>query len=168
MDIFVRRTGDLWNVEIGAFRARCAIGRGGVVRDKREGDGGTPAGRWPMREAFYRADRIPPPATRLRLTAIDPNDGWCDAPNHPAYNRLVRLPFAAGHEKMWRDDAVYDLVVVLGYNDDPVEPGKGSAIFAHVSRAGYAPTEGCVALPLEELTQLLALAGPETCVVVEP
>ena len=114
MDIFVRRTGDLWNVEIGAFRARCAIGRGGVVRDKREGDGGTPAGRWPMREAFYRADRIPPPATRLRLTAIDPNDGWCDAPNHPAYNRLVRLPFAAGHEKMWRDDAVYDLVVVLG------------------------------------------------------
>lgn len=91
-----------------------------------------------------------PPETALKLTALAENDGWCDAPDDPNYNRPVKLPYAASQE-MWRDDGLYDVVVVIGYNDDPVVAGKGSAIFLHICRADYGPTAGCVAIPLAEM-----------------
>ena len=128
----------------------CVLGRGGIRAEKREGDGATPVGRFPLRRVLWRADRLTPPETALPLHPIAEHDGWCDAPDDPNYNRLVKLPYAAGHEKMWRDDALYDLVVVLGYNDDPVTPGRGSAIFLHVAKPDYAPTHGCVALAKED------------------
>jgi L,D-peptidoglycan transpeptidase YkuD (ErfK/YbiS/YcfS/YnhG family) len=141
---------------------RCALGRGGVrpIGEKREGDGGTPAGVWPVRSVLWRSDRTAAPSSRLPERRIAPDDGWCDAPMDGAYNRLVRLPYGASAERMWREDRVYDLVVVLGYNDDPVVPGAGSAIFMHVARPDYGPTEGCIALALADLLELVRRLAP--------
>ena len=130
----------------GAGKRRCAIGPGGIALKGGEGDGITPRGRWPVREIFYRADRIAKPDTVLPLRGIEKDDGWCDAPNDPNYNRLVKLPYPASAENMWREDHLYDLVLVLGYNDDPVVAGKGSAIFLHLARPDFSATHGCVAL----------------------
>ncbi|MBW6400630.1 L,D-transpeptidase family protein [Roseomonas sp. HJA6] len=135
---------------------RCAIGAGGVRAEKSEGDGATPAGLLPLRRLLWRADRGPRPACALPAEPIAPADGWCDDPTHPDYNRQIRLPHAARHETLWRDDAVYDVIGVLGWNDAPVRRGRGSAIFLHLARPGLPPTEGCIALPEAELRRLLA------------
>lgn len=164
MEIAVSAGG--WLVLAGR-RLRCALGRGGVVADKCEGDGGTPQGRLPLRRVFYRADRLrAAPSTVLPLRALAPDDGWCDAPGDPAYNRLVSHPYPASAERMWREDALYDVVVELGWNDDPVIPGRGSAIFLHVARPDYGPTEGCVALALPDLLALLSLCRPGDALAV--
>jgi L,D-peptidoglycan transpeptidase YkuD (ErfK/YbiS/YcfS/YnhG family) len=142
---------------------RCALGKAGVIAaaDKREGDNKSPLGVWTIREVLYRPDVYPNgPKTALPTRAMAPDDGWCDAPGDPAYNRPVKLPYPASAERMWRDDAVYDLVGVLAHNDDPPVPGMGSAIFLHLARDGYPGTEGCVALAREDLEALLAAAGP--------
>jgi L,D-peptidoglycan transpeptidase YkuD (ErfK/YbiS/YcfS/YnhG family) len=152
----------------GSRRFRCAIGRGGRRRDKHEGDGATPVGSWPMRRLLYRADRMALPRTALSISAIGETDGWCDAPLDAAYNRPVRLPYPAGAETLWHDDGVYDLIVPLGYNDAPVVPGAGSAIFLHVARGDFSPTEGCVALALGDLLTVLREAGGESQVIVDP
>ena len=141
--------------------------RSGARRDKREGDGATPIGCWPLRQLLYRPDRLPAPTTALPLRALAPDDGWCDDPGDPAYNRPVRLPSAAGHERLWRDDGIYDLIVVLGYNDAPPRAGLGSAIFLHVAQPDFAPTAGCIALQRPDLLRLLAAAGPETRLRIE-
>lgn len=138
---------------------RCAIGRGGFSANKKEGDGATPIGTFPLRACWYRADVLPAPKTGLPLTIIHKDDGWCDDPKSPYYNQHVKLPFAASHEELWRLDGTYDIVVPLGYNDGPVVPGKGSAIFLHVAKPGYTPTEGCVALARADLLTVLAHAG---------
>jgi L,D-peptidoglycan transpeptidase YkuD (ErfK/YbiS/YcfS/YnhG family) len=164
MEIAVSAEG--W-LEAAGRRRACALGRGGVVADKREGDGGTPAGRLPLRRVFYRADRLgSPPATALPVQALAPDDGWCDAPDDLAYNRPIKHPYPASAERMWRDDGLYDVVVELGWNDDPVTPGRGSAIFLHVARPDYGPTEGCVALALPDLLDLLALCRPDDALIV--
>jgi L,D-peptidoglycan transpeptidase YkuD (ErfK/YbiS/YcfS/YnhG family) len=143
-------------------RVRCALGKGGLkpAADKREGDGASPIGVWPLRRVLWRPDKGPPPKTALPVQAIGPGDGWCDAPLDPAYNRPVALPYPASAERLWRGDDLYDLVVVLGHNDDPVVPGAGSAIFLHLARPDYSPTEGCVAVARADLEALLAEAGP--------
>lgn len=140
----------------------CALGRGGVSADKEEGDGATPAGRFPIRRIFYRADRVERPKTVIPLQVLFPDDGWCDDPGDENYNRLVKLPHRASHEVMWREDRLYDVVVVLGFNDDPPVAGKGSAIFMHVAGPGYGPTEGCVALALSDLLALIESLGEST------
>ena len=147
---------------------RCALGRAGVTRDKREGDHATPAGAMAMRRALYRSDRVAPPATALPLAAIAPEDGWCDAPADPAYNRPVRLPHPASAEALWRADGLYDLLVVLGWNDDPVVPGRGSAIFLHLRAEDGSPTEGCVALARDDLLAVVAAADRDSQVVIAP
>ena len=151
----------------GAGNKRAAIGPSGIGVKTGEGDGITPCGRFPVREIFYRADRIAKPATWLPLRAIRQDDGWCDAPGDPNYNRLVRLPYPASAEQLWRDDHLYDLVVVLGYNDDPVVPGKGSAIFLHLAKPDYSFTQGCVALSLDDALAAVAQLRPGNQVVVE-
>jgi L,D-peptidoglycan transpeptidase YkuD (ErfK/YbiS/YcfS/YnhG family) len=113
-----------------------------------------------MRQVYWRSDRLARPATGLPTDALIPEAGWCDDPANPFYNLPVLLPFAAGHEKLWREDHVYDLIVVLGYNDAPILPGRGSAIFLHLARPDYSPTEGCVACAQEALLALLAKARP--------
>jgi L,D-peptidoglycan transpeptidase YkuD (ErfK/YbiS/YcfS/YnhG family) len=136
---------------------RAATGRGGVRgADKQEGDGATPAGVLPLRRVLYRADRGPPPACAVPIEPLAPDDGWCDDPRHADYNRMIRLPFDGQCEELWRTDNLYDLIGVLGWNDAPVVRGHGSAIFLHVARADYAPTDGCVALAVADLRRLLA------------
>lgn len=136
------------------------LGRSGVLPSdmKREGDGASPLGVWPIRRVLYREDRGPPPNTALPVSAIRPDDGWCDAPGDVAYNQPVRLPYPASAESLFRDDHLYDLIVVLGHNDDPVCDGMGSAIFLHLERPERTPTEGCVALSRPDLERLLAEA----------
>jgi L,D-peptidoglycan transpeptidase YkuD (ErfK/YbiS/YcfS/YnhG family) len=154
-------TADGW-FDLGGRRVRCALGRAGVLpaHEKREGDLASPAGVWPIRSVYYRPDKGSPPQTALQAQAIAPDDGWCDDPYDGDYNRPIKLPHPGSFERLWRDDGLYDLVVVLGYNDDPPAPMKGSAIFLHVAKPGYAPTEGCVALAKEDVQALLAAARP--------
>jgi len=152
---------DPWNATavFRGRRLRASIGRAGIAQDKREGDGASPAGVWPMRRLFFRPDRVTP-KTALPIQEIRPGDGWCDDAARPEYNRLVRLPFAGSHERMWMESGLYDLVVELGYNDDPPVTGKGSAIFLHVARPDFGATAGCLALPREDLLAVLAEIGP--------
>ena len=140
--------------------ARAAIGRAGVTADKKEGDGATPAGDFPLVSGFYRADRMPAPRCGLPLRVLSPRDAWVDDPADAHYNRLVSLPYPAHTEPMWLDDAVYDLLVVVGYNMDPVVPGVGSAIFLHVARYDFSPTAGCIAVDREVLIHLMPHLGP--------
>lgn len=141
---------------------RCALGRTGVIAAdaKREGDGKSPLGTWPMLRVLYRPDRGPAPTTGLPVFPLAQDDGWCDAPEDPNYNRPVKLPYAASHEEMWRQDGLYDVVVVLDHNLNPPVPDLGSAIFLHCAREDYGPTEGCVALAKADLLALLADCGP--------
>lgn len=142
---------------------RCALGRGGIGADKREGDGQTPIGRFPLRRVLYRADRLAKPATPLSCQPILPDAGWCDDPADRAnYNRPIRLPYAGSHERLWRPDGLYDVILIPGHNDDPPVPGLGSAIFVHVATADYAPTAGCVALALPDLLALLLSIDEES------
>lgn len=160
--------------ERGEWRARlddgrvwpCVIGRGGVTAAKREGDGATPLGRWPVRRVLYRADRLCAPGTSLPVAPIAPADGWCDDPASPAYNQPVYLPCESGHEALWRADGLYDLLAVLGFNDDPPIPGKGSAIFLHCARGDGTPTAGCVALERAALHTVLRAMAPGSHVAV--
>lgn len=122
---------------------------------KREGDGASPVGRFAFLRVLYRADRTQRPRTGLPVAAIRPRDGWCDAPADRNYNRAVTLPYPASAERMWRDDSLYDLVVVLSHNQRPRVRGGGSAVFVHLARPGYAPTEGCIALGEPDLRKLL-------------
>ncbi len=154
---------------LGGRRWRCALGRGGITTAKREGDGATPAGRWPLRRLLWRADRLARPATMLPCAPLWPDDGWCDDPADAAnYNRPVRLPYAGSHEALWRSDGLYDVIGILGHNDDPPVPGLGSAIFLHVAEAGLPPTAGCVALPLADLLALLAAVRPGAAMRILP
>ena len=139
---------------------RCALGAGGIRAEKHEGDGATPIGLLPIRRILWRADRGPRPATALPAEPIAPGDGWCDDPTHADYNRPVRLPHPGRHERLWRGDAVYDVIGVLGWIDAPVRRGRGSAIFLHVASADFRPTAGCVALLRDDLLAMLATAGP--------
>jgi L,D-peptidoglycan transpeptidase YkuD (ErfK/YbiS/YcfS/YnhG family) len=141
---------------LGPETFRAALGRGGVRADKREGDGATPAGQLPLREVLYRPDRLPAPKSAVPVRPLGRHDGWCDDPAHRFYNRLVRLPIDARSEALWRDEASYDIIGVLGWNDAPVLPGRGSAIFLHLARDDFAPTEGCIALTLDDLRRVIA------------
>jgi L,D-peptidoglycan transpeptidase YkuD (ErfK/YbiS/YcfS/YnhG family) len=149
-------------------RTRAAVGSGGVRADKREGDGATPAGTYPLLGALYRGDRIARPRTRLALTNLDPFYGWVDDPGDANYNRLVSLPYPASAERMWREDGLYDLVVVIGYNTDPVTAGAGSAIFLHVARPDFAPTRGCIAVDRAALALILTALGPGSTITIRP
>jgi len=150
----------------GALEWCCALGRAGISADKVEGDGCTPAGRFPIRRLLYRADRVREIACVFSVQPISPSDGWCDAPEDPAYNRLITRPYAARHETLWREDALYDLVLVIGHNDDPVVPGKGSAVFLHLARPDYSPTEGCVAFARADFVRLLGSLDRDTHIVI--
>jgi L,D-peptidoglycan transpeptidase YkuD (ErfK/YbiS/YcfS/YnhG family) len=135
----------------------CSIGRSGTIAaaDKKEGDGATPIGTWPLRAILLRPDRVMAPAAlALPWRWIRPDDGWSDDSADPAYNRPVRHPHPHSAEHLWREDGLYDIIVILGHNDAPAVPGAGSAIFLHCWRDG-ATTEGCVAVAKDDLLALL-------------
>lgn len=164
MELIVTSDGVL---RVGDRRYPCAIGRGGFKLDKHEGDGATPIGAYHLKRVYYRPDKGPVPTTNLPTQPITPRDGWCDDPTDPQYNRMVSLPFANSHEKMWRDDALYDVVVEISHNDNPPIPGAGSAVFMHIAKPDYSPTEGCVALKQSDLMEILKVASPETKIVIQ-
>lgn len=147
-----------------------AIGRSGLVdaADKREGDGATPRGCWMLRRIMLRTDRMTMPVTPMPVAVLTPRQGWCDDPSSAAYNLPVDLPFAGSHECLWRDDHAYDVVIPLGYNDDPVEPGRGSAIFFHCLEAGRDHTEGCVAISRAAMQMLLPYLTPQSQMIIDP
>ncbi len=150
----------------------CALGRSGIVSDdeKKEGDGATPAGTWPLRRVLYRPDRLSEPETNLTTKPIARADGWCDDPTDQHYNKPVDLPYAARTEKLWRDDELYNVCVILGHNDDPPMPHQGSAIFFHVAKekeGKLCATEGCVALPQHEIIRVLMNCGQDTVMEIE-
>ena len=140
--------------------ATAAVGRAGVKADKHEGDGATPAGTYPLLSILYRPDRMAPPPSQLPMRPLAPSDGWVDEPADVNYNRRVSLPYPASAEQMWREDDLYDALVVIGYNMEPVVPGAGSAIFLHIATPDFAPTAGCIAVKKEILLGLLPLLGP--------
>ncbi|MGO4706588.1 L,D-transpeptidase [Microvirga sp. 2MCAF38] len=140
----------------------CALGRSGTTHHKKEGDGGSPVGSFALLQAFYRPDRGPRPRTGLPLHPIRKTDGWSDDPRDRRYNRLVSLPCPTSHEEMWRADDVYDVVVDIGWNRGPIAKGRGSAIFLHLARPGFTPTQGCVAVEKRMIRRLLERLGPQT------
>ena len=164
---FTAQNGETWLV-YGAVQVRCALGRTGVVKadDKREGDGASPAGLWPIRRVMWRTDRGAAPKTPFPLTAIQPDDGWSDAVEDPSYNQPVKHPHPFSAEHMWREDGLYDVIVILGHNDDPVVVGMGSAIFLHCARPDYGATQGCVAITKADLLALLKVARMGDCVEI--
>ena len=121
----------------------------------REGDHKTPIGNYHMRFGLYRADRLPHPKTKLNFRPLRKDDGWCDATDDPAYNRFIRLPFSASHEKLWRKDGAYDVIIVMSHNDSPPISGLGSAVFIHVAQPDDRQTLGCVALEPDVMIKLL-------------
>jgi L,D-peptidoglycan transpeptidase YkuD (ErfK/YbiS/YcfS/YnhG family) len=155
-------------VELGPLRFPCALGTSGWRARKREGDGATPTGRWRIGAVRYRPDRASRPRTALPVRPLGPSDGWCDAPADGNYNRLVRHPYPASAERLWRQDGLYDLLVILAYNERPRVRGRGSAIFMHVAKPGLAPTEGCVALRRSDLVRLIARLGRRAVLSIGP
>lgn len=143
-----------------------ALGRGGIRANKREGDGGTPRGAFRFRRLWWRADRMARPETRLPVRPIRQDDGWCEDPADRRYNRPVRVPKDSSADRLWRADRLYDLIVELDHNTRPRIAGRGSAVFVHVARPGFAPTAGCVALRADALHRLLAQVGPRTRIVI--
>ena len=143
-------------LQVGSLRIPCALGRSGITAFKREGDGGTPLAAMAVLGAYVRGGRrgkpVRLPGLPVRRARAD--DGWCDAPRHPAYNRPVRLPLGASTETMQREDGLYDVVVVLDWNVRTRARGLGSAIFLHIARPGYRPTEGCVAVSRRDMDRL--------------
>ena len=150
----------------GPLAIRCALGTGGIQRRKREGDGATPAGRFRLLTGFFRADRLPRPVSALPLAALSRDTGWCDDASAAAYNRPVRLPCRSRHEIMWRQDRLYDLVIVLDYNIKPCRKGRGSAIFLHVAGDNDAPTAGCVAISPADMRRLLPRLARDCLMIV--
>jgi L,D-peptidoglycan transpeptidase YkuD (ErfK/YbiS/YcfS/YnhG family) len=147
---------------------RAALGRGGIKALKREGDGGTPMGRFPVREVLYRGDRVPRPRTPLPVRTIRVHDGWCDDPADRNYNRLIKLPAQRSAEGLMRADHLYDVILMLGYNDRPRVRGRGSAIFVHLARPGYTPTDGCIALSPADMSALIRQLRRGTTIDIRP
>lgn len=164
-----RKPGDFqrgW-LTAGALTLPVALGRGGIKANKREGDGGTPRGRFRLRRLWWRADKHPRPATALPSQRIKPDDGWCEDPGDRRYNQPVKVAPQANADRLARPDDLYDFIIEIDHNTRPRIAGRGSAVFIHAARQGFAPTAGCVALELKMLRRLLPYLGPDTRIVVE-
>jgi L,D-peptidoglycan transpeptidase YkuD (ErfK/YbiS/YcfS/YnhG family) len=144
---------------------KCAIGKKGIGNKKKEGDLITPIGVFKIKYILYRKDRVKV-LTKLKKKVIKKNMGWCDDPNSSYYNKLVKLPFTHKHEKLYKKENIYDIILVLNYNMNPVKKNKGSALFIHVSKINYKKTEGCVAIKKLNLIKLLKMINPNTRVKI--
>lgn len=151
----------------------CALGKNGIVATKTEGDMKTPEGNFPLRTVYYRYDKLSKPIySQIPMMALLEEDGWCDDPDDQAYNQSVMLPYHASAERLWREDDLYDVIVILGHNDEPVDKGRGSAIFLHVAKElngehTFEGTEGCIALRKQDLLEILPILSPETTLTVK-
>ena len=144
------------------YKVKCAIGKRGIGKKRREGDLITPKGLFKIKKVYFRKDKVRGLKTKFSMKAITKNMGWCNDPKSNKYNRLIKYPFAFNAEKLFRNDNIYDIVIVLNFNSRPVKKNKGSAIFLHVAKRKYKPTEGCVAIKKNELKKLLKLITLQT------
>ncbi len=151
----------------GAMAIPVALGRAGIKANKREGDGATPRGQFRLLRLWWRADRHPRPRTLLPVRRIGPRDGWCEDPADRHYNRPVQVPEQSKADRLARKDPLYDFIIELDHNTRPRVAGRGSAVFIHIARSGFAPTAGCVALHAKTLQRLLARIGPDTKIAIE-
>ena len=152
--IIVKKTGYIVFKE---SKFRCSFGKNGIGIKKKEGDGITPKGIFKLTKVFYREDKVKNIKTRINKFKIKKNMGWCDDPKSKFYNKLIKLPSKLGHEKLYRKDNIYNIVIVLNYNMDPIIKNKGSAIFIHVAKKNYKETQGCISLKQEELIKLIQI-----------
>jgi len=149
------------------FRFRCALGKAGIGKKKIEGDNITPKGLYKIVKIYYRNDRIRKISSKFKLIKITKNIGWCDDQNSEKYNKIINLPTKYTHEKLYRKDNVYDLVIVLNYNTNPTIKNKGSAIFIHIAKKNYKKTEGCIALKKFHLMQLIEKIKKNTRIIID-
>ena len=150
------------------MKYRCSIGNGGFSDKKKEGDGCTPVGIFRVTDILYREDKLKNLVTNYDLQAILTSDGWCDDPNSKYYNTQIKFPFAKSAESLFRQDDQYDIVCVTNHNQNPIVPGAGSAIFIHVASKDYSSTAGCVALSLDDLTEILSTLTKSTEIYFGP
>ena len=148
------------------LKFKCALGKHGINKKKKEGDKITPKGTYKIVNIYYRKDRIKKISSKLKLIKIKKNMGWCDDPKSKKYNQLVMLPNKYGHEKLYRKDNIYDLILALNYNMRPIIKDKGSAIFIHVANKNYKSTAGCIGLKKSHLINLVKTIKKNTRVII--
>ena len=151
----------------GQYKVKCAVGKRGIGYKKKEGDLITPIGQYKIKFILYRKDRIKKIQSKIRSFIIKKNMGWCDDPKSRNYNKLIRLPFKYNYEKLYKKENVYDIILVLNFNMDPIIKNKGSAIFIHVAKKNYKKTEGCIALKKADLLKLIKELKYTTKVKIE-
>ena len=148
------------------YKAKCAIGKRGIGLKKKEGDLITPKGKYKIKYLLYRKDRVKI-QSKIRKITIKKNMGWCDDPDSKQYNKLIRLPSAYKYEKLYKKENIYDIILVLNYNMNPIIKNKGSAIFIHVARKNYKKTEGCVAIGKLHLLKIAKYLKKNSTVLIE-
>ena len=157
--IIIKKTGYL---QYKNLKFRCALGKAGIKKKKKEGDNVTPKGTFKITKMYYRQDKIKNITSLIKKIKIKNNMGWCDDPNSIHYNKQIKLPNKFSHEKLYRKDNLYDLFLVLNYNTNPVIKNKGSAIFLHLAKKNYTPTKGCIGLNKIHLLKILEIIKPNT------
>jgi L,D-peptidoglycan transpeptidase YkuD (ErfK/YbiS/YcfS/YnhG family) len=150
----------------GSLTFPVALGRGGIMANKREGDGGTPKGSFRPRQVWWRADRHPRPETFLPARAISAEDAWCEDPGDRHYNQPVRLGRGQGGDRLKRADHLYDFIIEIDHNTRPRIAGRGSAVFLHLARENFGPTAGCVSMTQSSMLRLLRRLGPRTRIII--
>jgi L,D-peptidoglycan transpeptidase YkuD (ErfK/YbiS/YcfS/YnhG family) len=144
------------------FKFRCALGESGIKEKIKEGDNVTPKGMFKITRIYYRPDKIKKIISPINIIKIKKNMGWCDDPTSNSYNKEIKLPTKFGYEKLYRKDHIYDLIAVISYNVNPIIKGKGSAIFLHIAKKKFSPTQGCIALKKKDLLLLLSKISKNT------
>ena len=147
------------------LKVKCAIGKKGIGHKKKEGDLVTPRGKFRIKYILYREDRVKI-STKLKKKVIKKNLGWCNDPKSKQYNKLVKLPFIFKHEKLYKKENTYDIILVLNFNMDPVKKNKGSAIFIHIAKKNFKKTEGCIAIKKGDLIKIVNEINPFTKVKI--
>ena len=148
------------------YKVKCAVGKKGINIKKKEGDLVTPKGKFKVLKVFYRRDRVKNLKTNLKKIIIDKKMGWCDDPNSPKYNMLVKYPFNFKSEKLYRRDNIYDIIFVLNYNSNPIKKNKGSAIFIHIAKRYFNPTKGCIAIKKSEILKLAKVIDKKSIIKI--
>jgi L,D-peptidoglycan transpeptidase YkuD (ErfK/YbiS/YcfS/YnhG family) len=161
--IIVKKKGSL---EYKNFKSPCALGKAGIGKKRIEGDNITPKGNFRIVKIYYRKDRIKKINTKFKLIKIKKNMGWCSDPNSKNYNQQIKLPTRFKHEKLYRKDSIYDIILFINYNINPIEKNKGSAIFIHIAKKNYKPTAGCIALKKGDLIKLLGIIKRNTRIYI--
>ena len=152
MEIIVKKTGIL---KISKYTFKCFLGKKGLSNNKKEGDFKTPKGKFLLRYVMYRSDRVKKPITILPTYIIKKNHICCDDPENPNYNKIFESISLESHEKLWRKDTLYDILIVIGHNDNPIIKNNGSAIFVHLSKKNTYSTEGCISIEKKNMIDLL-------------